>query len=485
MTTGTVLIVDDDPGARDALEALLFREGYNLEFAESGLLALEKLKSLTPDVILLDVMMPGMDGFETCARIRQTPHLAEIPVILVTALDDRDSRLRGLEAGADDFTTKPYDRAELRTRVRTIMKLNRYRRLVAERERFEWVVEHTEDGYVLIGENDTIMYANPAARVFLNLGQDDNATFQKTAQKAYHCEPEPIWAQYPNIPTDAELFLVRPATETENALWLQVYHRSADAHREAKYLVRIRDVTTEKVNQRLMWSFRTQVSHKLRTPLTLMMGSLQLFDERSREYLPDDMKEMFDYAWKGATRLQRELQDILLYINRTDLVNPSDGFFLVMDVEPLATNLAEMVGIQSFTFKMHNIDQPDGTYLAVAERALSIILNELFNNAYKFHPQNNPKIDVSLTKTGEVFHLQVKDDGIRLPPNELPKIWQPYYQVEKNFSGQVPGVGLGLATVSSLVWSIGGTCQAYNRNDKPGLIVEIVLPESVFDDTAW
>lgn len=124
-----VLIVDDEPVGRETLEALLLAEGYLLAFVANGSEALAQAAALNPDVILLDVMMPGMDGFEVCRRLRASPAVAEVPVIVVTALDDRDARLRGIEAGPDDFVTKPYDRAELRLRVRTITRLNRYRRL--------------------------------------------------------------------------------------------------------------------------------------------------------------------------------------------------------------------------------------------------------------------------------------------------------------------------------------------------------------------
>jgi len=128
-----ILIVDDEAAGRETLEMLLAGQGYNLASASNGPEALEKAEELTPDLILLDVMMPGMGGFEVCQRLRADPILAEVPVIMVTALDDRNACLQGIEAGADDFVTKPFDRTELRARVRTITRLNRYRRLLLER----------------------------------------------------------------------------------------------------------------------------------------------------------------------------------------------------------------------------------------------------------------------------------------------------------------------------------------------------------------
>jgi len=135
--SSTILIVDDDPAGRHTLESILDGQGYQLEMAENGLQALEKAEKCLPDVILLDVMMPGMDGFEVCQRIRNNPLLAEIPIIMLTALDDRKSLLDGLESGADDYITKPYDRHELRARLIGITRLNRYRKLLDDRTNLE------------------------------------------------------------------------------------------------------------------------------------------------------------------------------------------------------------------------------------------------------------------------------------------------------------------------------------------------------------
>ena len=133
----TILIVDDEPAGRETLESILEPEGYYLVLAENGYQAIEQAKAIQPDVILLDVMMPGMNGFEVCRRIRSEKELAEVPILFLTALDDRQSLLNGLEAGADDFISKPFDRYELRARLLGITRLNRYRKLLNERKNLE------------------------------------------------------------------------------------------------------------------------------------------------------------------------------------------------------------------------------------------------------------------------------------------------------------------------------------------------------------
>lgn len=160
--TSTILIVDDEPTGQATLEALLIAHGYRLEFANNGTSALAQAARLAPDLILLDVMMPGMDGFEVCRRLRADPMLSEVPVIMVTALDDRESRLEGIAAGADDFISKPFDRGELRARVHTITRLNRYRRLIDERAKFERLIELSPDGLLIVDEEGMICMVNPA-----------------------------------------------------------------------------------------------------------------------------------------------------------------------------------------------------------------------------------------------------------------------------------------------------------------------------------
>ncbi len=113
----TILIVDDEIVSRYTMEALLESEEYTLVFAEDGLQGLEKAEAMIPDLILLDVMMPGINGFEVCRRIRANPRLANLPVVMVTAWDDPTARSRCLEMGANDVICKPFNRGVLHKQI--------------------------------------------------------------------------------------------------------------------------------------------------------------------------------------------------------------------------------------------------------------------------------------------------------------------------------------------------------------------------------
>ena len=146
-TPSNILIVDDDSRGRETLEAVLTGLGHNLHFSDNGLDALKQASILQPDLILLDVMMPVMDGFEVCRRLRADHLLADVPVVMTTALDDKASRLEGIEAGADDFITKPIDRMEIRARVNTIIRLNRYRKLMKQQADLLQAHHELQDAY--------------------------------------------------------------------------------------------------------------------------------------------------------------------------------------------------------------------------------------------------------------------------------------------------------------------------------------------------
>ena len=131
--TTRILIVDDDPKNVKLMCGLLNREDYELSTAANGLSALERVHKTPPDLILLDVMMPGMDGYEVTRRLKAGAETKAIPIILITALDSPEDRARGLEAGAEEFLTKPVNPVEIEARIQSMLKLKRYRDQLAIR----------------------------------------------------------------------------------------------------------------------------------------------------------------------------------------------------------------------------------------------------------------------------------------------------------------------------------------------------------------
>lgn len=122
-----ILLVDDEPFNITLLECLLESEGYETLSANSGIEALTMAKSSIPDLIILDIMMPGMDGFEVCQNLREDPNLQTVPIIFLTALDDDRSKLRGLELMGDDFLTKPFKNSLLLKKISSLLRLQEMR----------------------------------------------------------------------------------------------------------------------------------------------------------------------------------------------------------------------------------------------------------------------------------------------------------------------------------------------------------------------
>ncbi len=477
-----VLVVDDEPIGLEVVKALLYDSAYDLHFASNGREALAKTESLRPDLILLDVLMPGMSGYDVCRTIRGTPHLADIPIILLTALNDRDAKIRGIQSGADDFISKPFDRLELSVRVRTILRLNRYRRINLERARFEWVVASAEDGYLLLNSADQITYANTAARRWLDLPMDENApldNFLTAAQKCFQCQPEAAWADWPTVAAGTRQ-LVRAQNESADSFWLSVDVTADESGGDNSYLVRLSDMTQEINQRKLQWSFHSQIQHKFRHPLTALTGHLELLHDDAEGQF--DHPQLIENAYRASTHLSREILAVLDYLTRTsDNGGEEKGSCTIEDLIDIAERLEAQLP-QIYLRLRSTIHNPRDYEIPISCRQFETILWELFENAIKFHSENSPAVSVIFERQHDMLQMRVEDNGHTLAPEQLKQVWTPYYQAERYYTGQVPGMGLGLSMIAATVWGVGGKCAAFNRSDGQGLVIQLTLPLTALQD---
>ena len=184
-----VLIVDDTPINRDLLVSMLQSEGYELLEAESAEEARRVIEEHDPDLVLLDVLMPEVDGFTFCKEIKKNTQDRFLPVILVTALNDRESRIHGLDCGADDFLSKPVDRLELLIKVRNMLKIRELNEsLISEMVFAGQVQENLFFANNQLGPKDCMHY-QPCCRVggdFLEVWEDGGARWAVMADATGH-----------------------------------------------------------------------------------------------------------------------------------------------------------------------------------------------------------------------------------------------------------------------------------------------------------
>lgn len=472
-----ILIIDDEPITHETLAALLAGEDYELDFAIDGPTGIAKAKAIAPDIILLDLMMPGMDGYAVCTHLRSDELLAEVPILMITAFSDRKSRLQGLNAGADDFLAKPIDGLDLLARLRTIARLNRYRRLQAERTRLRWVLDRALHGYLVLDGAGKLLYANTPACRFLGIEAADaapDASFGTLAASIYHLEPAATWATWPAKPLHDACYLVRPETATAPAFWLNVSEQRLPVGDTLQILLLLQDVTEMMTTWRDIRSFRTVLSHKLRTPLNAVVGLLALLQDYPDDATLAEVRELLSESAGAAARLHAEIDDVFAYVagsTNTKQTREPASIALAAAVETAHAMLGPAATIAI------TLDTATPTVnLPISQSALEQVLFELLENSQKFHPTHTPSITITATETRAGVRITVADDGLTLSPQQLQWAMTPFLQGEKYFTGETPGMGLGLSLVAAIVWQVGGEVQIRNRRQGTGIVVELWFP---------
>jgi len=307
-----ILVVDDQFQNIKLLEAYLVPQGYEIVKAASGEEAFEKISGNQIDLILLDVMMPGMSGIEVLEKLRVDENTRLIPVVMVTALKETEDKVKALEAGCDDFISKPFDKVELLARVKSILKISYYLRQLNEKERFKAVVDKISDGIAICSPDYLIKDGNAAILKYLNITEPVNVNFVETLFTNYSVSINK--EKLMDLTMAHKKFdIVREKSETAEALYLEVnLDLIKNSTGELLSIVFIlRDVTLARTEEFLKQNTLTLISHKLRTPLGVISGKIALLQNGSYGPLSDEQKETINTVSKQSALLVSMVEELL------------------------------------------------------------------------------------------------------------------------------------------------------------------------------
>ena len=453
----TILMVDDEARNLELLEALLLPEGYRLLQARSGEEALAVVTAERPDLILLDVMMPRLDGFEVCRRLKANPPTRFIPVVMVTSLRDVEDRIRGIEVGADDFLSKPVNRHELLTRVRASLRLGYYQHLAEGRAQFDAVVAGLRDGIVVCDAALRVASCNAAALALLNLPPDRWAGQDLLGHLAAQFRSTiPLAGLRAGRDRSVDFELTRPGSAFPLTLAARLTRTfGPDGTPETVALV-VRDVTEQRREERLKGDFLSLVSHKFKTPITVIGGYLALLLRGQFGELTGQQRETLQGVIEKAEELERLVDRLLTFsaLAGADLTKQRE----VVRADDVLPGVTERVRRRypDRKFGLTTEIQPALPMVAADPQLLEMVWENLVENAVKFNGKPEPVVRVGMAVEGGALKCWVADNGPGLPHEKGEDIFRPFNQLEVSFTGSVDGAGLGLPLVRRIVEAHGG-----------------------------
>jgi two-component system, cell cycle sensor histidine kinase and response regulator CckA len=455
----TVLVVDDDELSRALLYKLLAMENYTVILAKTGAQALEIATRITPDVVLLDVVMPDLDGFEVCRKIRANPALRQIPIILLTALEGRGSRLRGLAAGADEFLSKPVDPIELRTRVRTITGLNRFRQICDERARFETAIAHSPDAIGLTDRDGRLLHTNPAFEhlvgkapaLIVDCFPEAAAEIVRSHLAKRHTASRKIEG------FETPLALCRSAGAIADVTMVRLPPSEGVAFQFV-----LRDITERKQleNQllrlqriELLGQVAGGVVHDVNNLLTAVIGNAEVLERSAEGHSRSQLVAIRQSAEHGATLLRR----ILMFARGTDqqlipfcvsaILHETAGMASKLLDEKIKVTVdtpANLPNILGDASQLHQVvmnlcvnardAMPSGGRLQLSAAATKLTAEQ----ARAIGPDASP---------GEFVAIRVHDTGTGIPVEIRDRLFDPFFTTKP----REVATGLGLATVLRVV----------------------------------
>ena len=470
-----ILVVDDQPLNIELLEAHLVPQGYAVVKAASGEEALEKLSNNRIDLVLLDVMMPRMSGIEVLEKLRADKKTRFIPVVMVTVLKETEDRVKALEAGCDDFISKPFDKHELLARVQSLLRIKALHDEVDEaRDYAEAIVETVREPLIVLSKDLHVINANHAYyRIF-------EATPDAIENEYFYDLQNGRW----NIPklrnlledileksTSFNDFEVEYEAPDVGRRVLLLNARRIDREGTELILLALEDITDrrsaeeniKKLNADLqhnldeiasankeLEAFSYSVSHDLRNPLNRILGFTDVLLEDYSDKLDDEGKNHLNRVIKNAARMNRIMDD-LLHLSRISRhgVQRED-----VDLSKLAASIvAELREAQPD--RSATVDIQEGIAAFADAKLVEVALSNLLGNAWKFTSKiKNARIQFGTFKQDGKTVYYVKDNGAGFDQSLAEKLFLAFHRLHSE--EEFEGTGIGLATVQRIIHRHGG-----------------------------
>jgi len=491
MSTLSVLNVDDNDAGRYAITRILQLAGFQIKEAATGTTAIELATKEQPQIILLDVNLPDINGFEVCQRLKDDPRTASIPVLMMSASFIRDKdRVKGLEGGADGYLTGPLEPEVLIATVNTLLRAKRAEEaLQLSAQQWQTTFDAIGDGVALIDADGNIQQCNAAMnRLAMTLGMADGsvigrrcadifahttignghapcARVQTTRQREsadfsvgdrwLHMDTDPIIDELGGF--SGSVCILSDITQRKHAEQeLQTAKESAEAADRAKD------------------EFLAVLSHELRTPLTPVLTAVQVLQEE--EGLPEIVRSYIDIVRRNVELEARLIDDLL------DLTKITRGKVQLnletASAHALLRNALEICAsdIQAKNLLVRVDLAAADDHVHVDSARLQQVFWNLIKNAVKFTPDGGTlTIRSSMVREG-TMRLEVIDSGIGIEPNILPRIFDAFEQGEQSITRRFGGLGLGLAISKSLVDLHHGMLHATSPGKDLGATFTVELP---------
>ncbi len=459
-TVETILIVDDNQEIVDLFSEILASEDYRIFSAKDGISAIQTAGNLRPDLILLDVELPGLNGIEVCRTLRKMPETKLIPVITITGQTDKSTLMDAIRAGSDDFIVKPPDVTFLKIKVKSLLNLSRLRTRFHEKEKFDYMVNTMSDGLLVTDGEGKCTHGNAAAEKMFGVTLEDIRNTHYLDLLKSKCNNVSVTWEEILVRQQGEFVIYDRKRKQEILSAIRIRYNSVHnpiSGKDEFIFINSDETDKEKSRQKLKTAlekaqdadrvkslFLANISHEIRTPLNAILGFSTLMENNVRGLLNQEERNIFDYIRQSGERLMKTVHEI------ADIAQLEAGSFnlvkkpveLVDTIRYEIRKIKDNVDTKGLSVKF---DTQLDEFIIMADRyCISQALENVLDNAVKFTEKGGIRITLQV-RDDEGCILSVSDTGVGMSQDYQRHLFELFSQESNGYSKKYQGIGLGLA----------------------------------------